>query len=224
MGLAAGAVTNTTVALSWTVDSGATSYTIYRNGSAVGTSTTNAYTDTGLTANTQYSYAINATNVKGTSGLSSTVVATTSNASVPAQVTGLSAGTVTATSIGLSWTAVSGATSYSIYRNGVSTPIGTSTTTSYTDTGVTAGNSYVYNVAASNANGVGAQSTSLTVSTPAVGYSQTSTNTVVNQYVAGHLTLAQYLALGAEYGYTATITLYDCSGTWTNQSNCGPMK
>jgi poly(3-hydroxybutyrate) depolymerase len=222
-GLTVGAVTNTTVALSWTATSGASSYTVYRDGVSVGTPTTNAFTDTGLTANTDYTYTVSATNVKGTSPQSSSVSATTTNAAVPAQVTGLTHGTATATSIPLSWTAVSGATSYNIYRNGSALPIGNSTTNSYTDTGVTAANTYIYNVAAANANGVGPQSATLTVSTPAVPYSSTATDTVVNHYVAGRINLIQYFTLGAEYGYIATITLYKCNGTWTNQSNCGPM-
>lgn len=223
-GLAVQSVTNTTVALTWTATSGATSYNVFRNGVQVGTSNTNAYTDTGLTANTTYTYKISATNVKGTSAQSTTVNGTTSNAAVPTQVTGLTVGTVTATSVALSWTAVTGATSYDIYRDGGSQPIGNTTGTTYTDTGVTAGVSYTYNVAAENANGVGVQSATVTANTPAVGYSATSTDTVTNHYVAGRLNVNGYIAMGSKYGYNAIITLYNCSGTWTNQSNCGPLQ
>jgi poly(3-hydroxybutyrate) depolymerase len=224
VGLTVGATTNTTVALSWTAVSGATSYTVYRNSVSVGTTTTNAFTDTGLTANTTYSYTVSASNVKGSSGQSAPVNATTTNASVPAQATNLMVGTVTATSIALSWSSVTGATSYDVYRNGGNTPIGTTTSTSYTDTGVVAGTTYTYSVAAVNANGVGAQSATVSATTPAVGYSATDTDTIVNQYVAGHLNVNQYLAMGSKYGYNTVITLYDCSGTWTNQSNCGPLQ
>jgi fibronectin type 3 domain-containing protein len=177
-----------------------------------------------LTANTTYTYTVSATNVKGTSSQSTSVNGTTTNAAVPAQVTGVTVGTVSATSVALSWTAVSGATSYDIYRNGSTQPIGNTTGTTYTDTGVTAGNSYTYNVAAENANGVGTQSATVTANTPAVGYSSTDTDTVTNQYIAGHLNVNQYNYMGAKYGYNTVITMYDCSGTWTNQANCGPLQ
>jgi hypothetical protein len=223
-GLTVGAVTNSSVALSWTASAGATSYTVFRNAVSAGTSATNGFTDTGLTTNTTYTYTVSASNVKGTSAQSVAVHATTSNAVVPPQVTGLAVGTVTATSVALSWGLVSGATSYSVYRNGGGTPIGTSTATNYTDTGVTAGNTYTYNVAAANANGLGPQSATVTAATPAVGFSATDTDTVTNQYVAGHLTVNQYNFMGAKYGYVTVVTMYDCSGTWTNQSNCGPLQ
>jgi poly(3-hydroxybutyrate) depolymerase len=223
-GLTVGAVTNTTVALSWTATAGASSYTVFRNAVSVGTPAINSFTDSGLTAGTTYTYTVSATNVKGTSAKSAPVNATTTNAVVPPQVTGLTVGATTATSVALSWGLVSGATSYDIYRNGAATPIGNATATSYTDTGVVAGTTYTYNVAAANANGIGAQSATVTATTPAVGYSATDTDTVTNQYIAGHLTVTQYNQVGAKYGYNAVITMYDCSGTWTNQSNCGPIQ
>jgi poly(3-hydroxybutyrate) depolymerase len=54
-------------------------------------------------------------------------------------------------------------------------------------------------------------------------YSQVVTTTVVEQYAQGRITLAQYLALGQAIGYNTDITLYDCGGTWTNSSTCGPL-
>ncbi|HEY2031150.1 MAG TPA: PHB depolymerase family esterase [Myxococcales bacterium] len=219
-----GAVTNTTVALSWTASTGATSYSVFRNGVSVGTSTTASYTDSGLTANTTYTYAVTASNVKGTSPQSAPVQATTTNAVVPPQVLGLAVGAVTSTSVALSWSLVSGATSYQVFRNGGATAIGSTTATSYTDTGVVAGTTYTYAVAAANANGLGPQSATVTATTPAVGYSATDTDTITNQYIAAHLTVNQYNMMGAKYGYNTVITMYDCSGTWTNQSNCGPLQ
>lgn len=64
--------------------------------------------------------------------------------------TGLS-GTVTGTSIALTWNAVSGATSYKVYRNGVlaASPV----TNAYTDTGLAASTSYSYQVSAVDENG-----------------------------------------------------------------------
>jgi fibronectin type 3 domain-containing protein len=63
----------------------------------------------------------------------------------------------------LSWTASSGATSYNIYRGTTSggegsTPVGTSTSASFTDTGLTNGTTYYYKVSATNSAGTSAQS------------------------------------------------------------------
>jgi poly(3-hydroxybutyrate) depolymerase len=54
-------------------------------------------------------------------------------------------------------------------------------------------------------------------------YSQKETNTVVEFYAMGYITLNEYLQLGEAYGYDTDITLYDCGGTWTDSSSCGPM-
>jgi hypothetical protein len=57
----------------------------------------------------------------------------------------------------VSWTSVSGATGYYIYRStsesGTYTQVGTSTTTSYTNTGLTSGAGYFYLVSAYNSGG-----------------------------------------------------------------------
>jgi fibronectin type 3 domain-containing protein len=99
---------------------------------------------------------------------------TPATASVPSGPTNLTVtpGNTTAT---LSWTgSTSGSpTSYSIYRGTASdgeatTPVGTvnGTTTTFTDTGLTNGKTYFYNVAANNSVGVSPDSNEVTV-TPA---------------------------------------------------------
>ncbi|HEY0693658.1 MAG TPA: cellulose binding domain-containing protein [Kribbella sp.] len=85
---------------------------------------------------------------------------------VPGAPGGLT-GTSTSSSVSLSWSAVSGATSYNVYRNG--TKVGTSSGTSYTDTGLTASTAYSYQVSASNSVGEGAKSGALSVTTQAAG-------------------------------------------------------
>jgi poly(3-hydroxybutyrate) depolymerase len=61
-GLAAGARTATSIALSWNASNGATGYNVYRNGARVNAAalTSTGYTDTGLTAATSYSYQVSA--------------------------------------------------------------------------------------------------------------------------------------------------------------------
>ena len=58
--------------------------------------------------------------------------------------TGLTVTGTTTTSVSLSWNAVTNATSYNVYRNG--SKVGSSTSTTYTDTGLIAGTTYSYTV------------------------------------------------------------------------------
>ncbi|GHJ94406.1 chitinase [Streptomyces sp. NE5-10] len=78
-GLAAGSPTSTSVPLTWPAVAGATSYKVYRGGTAVGTTTGTSYTATGLTPNTAYSFQISAVNSAGESARSTAVSATTTS-------------------------------------------------------------------------------------------------------------------------------------------------
>ncbi|MFD6423823.1 chitinase [Streptomyces sp. NPDC060198] len=86
---------------------------------------------------------------------------------VPAAPTGLTAGTPTATSVPLSWTASSGATGYQVYRGG--TKVATVTGTSTTVTGLTASTAYSFQVAATNSAGESAKSAAVAATTAATG-------------------------------------------------------
>jgi lysyl endopeptidase len=72
----------------------------------------------------------------------------------PAAPTGLTATAVSQSQVNLSWNAVSGATSYTILRSTTSggpySPVGTSTTTSFSNTGLSCNTTYYYVVTASN--------------------------------------------------------------------------
>nr|WP_112469198.1 PHB depolymerase family esterase [Streptomyces triticisoli] len=65
--------------------------------------------------------------------------------------TGLAVTGATDTTISLSWDPVDGADGYAVHRDGV--PLATADSTSYTDTGLTAGSSHTYAVAARDADG-----------------------------------------------------------------------
>ncbi|MGW0627600.1 chitinase [Streptomyces sp. NPDC002758] len=85
----------------------------------------------------------------------------------PAAPTGLKTGTVTSSSVALSWTAITGATSYAVYRDGakVQTVSGTSATVS----GLSPSTAYAFQVTASNDAGESAKSATVTATTSATG-------------------------------------------------------
>ncbi|EYT84257.1 chitinase [Streptomyces sp. Tu 6176] len=82
---------------------------------------------------------------------------------VPSPPAGLAAGNATSSSVDLSWSAVSGATGYNVYRDGtkVSAVTGTSTTVS----GLSASTAYSFQVSATNAAGESARSAAVSATT-----------------------------------------------------------
>jgi fibronectin type 3 domain-containing protein len=158
---------NAQVSLSWNASSGATSYNVYRGTSAGGESPTpiatgivaTAYTNTGLANDMTYYYKVAAVNSAGTSAKSNEASATPQAGGLPPP-TGLTA-TPYSGSVFLLWNAVSGATSYNVYR-GTSpggenpTPIATGMayfSTYYSDYSVSNGTTYYYKVAAVSGSG-----------------------------------------------------------------------
>jgi fibronectin type 3 domain-containing protein len=156
--------------ISWAAVSGATSYNLYWSKTAgVTTATgtkisgaTSTAVQTGLSDGTTYYYIVTAVNSVGESAASVQVAATTL-ASVPAPTapaapTGVSA-TGGANQATVSWPAVSGATSYNLYRSttsGVSASTGTKiagVSSPYVNTGLSAGATYYYVVTAVNSVG-----------------------------------------------------------------------
>ncbi|GAA2142127.1 glycoside hydrolase family 18 protein [Streptomyces synnematoformans] len=82
---------------------------------------------------------------------------------VPAAPAGLSADSATATSVSLSWSAVSGATGYTVYRDG--TRATSVTGTSATLTGLTPATTYRFEVTATNAAGESPKSAAVSATT-----------------------------------------------------------
>jgi len=151
--------------LNWAQVIGATGYNIYRcatidgeytkvNTSAIVVET--SYTDMGLSAGTNYYYKVSAVNASGESAKS----AARSIKTAPQTPTGLAVSfSANNNSINLSWTPVTDAASYRIYRsntvNGIYEQVNASTViaTSYTDAGLSAGTDNYYKVSAINTNG-----------------------------------------------------------------------
>ncbi|WP_407696286.1 chitinase [Streptomyces bikiniensis] len=78
-GLAAGSPTSTTVPLTWSAVSGATSYHVYRGTTKIQTVTGTSATATGLTPSTAYTFQVSAANAAGESPKSAAVTATTTS-------------------------------------------------------------------------------------------------------------------------------------------------
>lgn len=72
-GLAVGSTTSSSIDLSWNSVSGATGYTVYKDGVKATTSTGTSATVTGLSADTAYQFSVSATNAAGESVKSATV-------------------------------------------------------------------------------------------------------------------------------------------------------
>ena len=175
--------------LTWKAVSGATSYKVYRSTtkgsgySLLGTTTATSYTNTGAKAGTTYYYRVKACNDAGLSPYSNVVSgkvkSVTPKPSAPVVKIGNSAASGKPM---LTWNAVSGATSYKVYRatsqKGTYSLLGTVTTTSYTNTGAKAGVTYYYKVKAVNSAGESAFSNVVsgktTVTTLTMGHSSTS--------------------------------------------------
>jgi fibronectin type 3 domain-containing protein len=170
-----GVVTTTSagqINLQWTYEENATSYRIYRSTTPGGegatplaTVTSSSYTDTAVTSGTTYYYEITALTGTTESARSTEYSANTSGTGTGTAPTAPAGPVATAgnATVALTWTPSTGATSYSIYRGTTSggegaTPVGTSTSNSFTDTGLTNGTTYYYTITASNAAGTSGHS------------------------------------------------------------------
>jgi len=160
--------TTTSISLSWgastdTGGSGLAGYNVYRNGSATPTAqvTGTTFTDSGLTANTTYTYTVRARDGAGNLSPNSNQISVTTNTNTtdttpPTTPGTLSSPSKTSSSISLSWGAStdsggSGLAGYNVYRNGATTPTAQTTSTSYVDSGLAANTTYTYTVRARGA-------------------------------------------------------------------------
>ena len=215
--------------LTWNAVYGATSYRIYRSTakgsgySLLGTTTATSYTNTGAKAGTTYYYRVKACNDAGLSPYSNVVSgkvkSVTPKPAAPVVKIGHSS---TSGKPMLTWNAVSGATSYKVYRatsqNGTYSLLGTVTTTSYINTGAKDGVTYYYKVKAVNSAGesaysntVSGQSKSVTPKPSApvvkIGHSATSGKPQLTwKAVSGAASYKVYRATAKNGAYTVINT------------------
>ncbi|MDE2417344.1 MAG: fibronectin type III domain-containing protein [Burkholderiales bacterium] len=173
------------ITLNWSAVPGARGYNVYSSTSAnvslvagnklttTPVATAGGFSVTGLSPSTTYYFKVTATNAVVTeSAPTAEVNAITSAAAVPAAPTGVSVSPTSATQLTVSWSGVSGATGYNVYRSTVAggagskvnaTPISTGMT--FTDTGLTANTTYFYKVTVINTFGEGAASAEISATT-----------------------------------------------------------
>jgi uncharacterized repeat protein (TIGR02543 family) len=160
-GLKAASAGYNSVKLTWTATPGANNYEIYRATSLGGTyylvttipaTSLPTYTNTALGTGTTYYYKVRAYSLNGTTKTYNNYSAISSAKPLPATPTGLVAQAASYSSTKLSWTAVAGASGYSVYRatssTGTYTLLATVTTNTYTKTSLALGTTYYYKVIA----------------------------------------------------------------------------
>lgn len=164
-------VTDSSVSLAWDAPAGTIAgYRVSRGGVLVGSPTATSFTDTGLPGGQPATYTVTAVDGLGVESTpSAAVTATTLDLVAPTTPTGLTAPTIAGDRVVLAWTPSTdnvGVTGYDVLRN--ASVIGTTATTTFTDTGVTPGQTSSYAIRARDAAGnISAVSNPLPVSTPA---------------------------------------------------------
>ena len=230
-------VTASSLSLSWTASSGTvTNYQVERATGAtsttftqVGTPTAASFNDSGLAANTTYRYRVRATNSVGNSAYSAITNVTTSTTTptVPGTPGTPTASNVTSSSATLSWTASTGTvTNYQIERATGATSttfaqVGTSTTPTFTNTGLAANTTYRFRVRATNSAGNSAYSgivnvTTTGTTTPPPG-GCTATYRLVNSWGGGFQGEVTVTNTGTTATSSWTVTLTFANGQQITQ-------
>jgi len=224
-GMSTSSIANTTATFNWTAVSGSTGYNVqYRvvgtTTWSTGTTATNSYNATGLTAGANYEWQVqNICSATSTSSFSaSTDFTTTGGCGTP---TGLSVSSITISGATTGWTAVTGANSYNLeYGTSLTslTTISGIATNSQALTSLTAGTKYYFEVQTVCASGNSSYSAvdSFTTSTSC----GTPTGLSVSSITTSGATAGWTAVLGAnsynlEYG-TSLTSLTTITGIATN--------
>lgn len=164
-------ITSKSATIGWSTVTEAVYYYVYRDAGDgnewLAQTGETSYTDHDVTVGQAYDYYVSAVSNQG---LESELAGPATVAEIPALQApsapgGLSVAAVTASSVRLAWTAVSGADSYTVYRSetadGPFDPLGQAAEAAYTDTAADTDNSYYYRVSAVNEAGESALSDSV---------------------------------------------------------------
>ncbi|MDR2592233.1 MAG: fibronectin type III domain-containing protein [Chitinispirillales bacterium] len=154
--VSASSTSSSSITVSWPSVNGATGYHVYRSASASGNYTqvgdvtdTTSYTDTGLDPGMTYYYTVSAYNGAGVESLQSSNTYATTGFNSPSNV---SATALSSSSISVSWSPVSGAEGYYVYRStsysGSYYKVATAYSTTCKDDNVSPGATYYYKVSA----------------------------------------------------------------------------
>ncbi len=151
------------VKISWNAVSGATKYVVYYCTSQSGTykelarTTSTGYTHTKLTTGKTYYYKVRAYRTVNKTNYYGNYSAAVKGRPVPSAPASFAAAKASSTSVKVSWKAVSGASAYQVYRatsaSGTYTLVKTTTSTSFTNTGLAKGKTYYFKVRAYNKTG-----------------------------------------------------------------------
>lgn len=236
----------TTATVSWTGVAAATSYNVMRNGIMRGTVSSTSYTDTGL-ANGTYTYSVQSCNANGCSGTTAAGSITISPPPVPAAPSSVTA-SVSGTSASVNWASVSGATYYAVQRTFSMVAPTNVSGNSHTDSSLSAGVSYTWDVQACNASGCSSatRSNSVTTAAPAPAtpggvtasaasgsitvrwnaVSGASSYTILKSYSGTSTTLSagsgtSYTDTSVSAGTTYTYSVRACNGSGCSSYSAG---
>lgn len=192
--LSASGTTQTTTNLSWsgaTDNVAVTGYDVYRGTTLIGSTAGLTFAVSGLTASTAYTFNVRSKDAAGnispnSNTVSITTLAPTPDTTAPSAPTLTASGTTT-TSTNLSWSGATdnvGVTGYDVFRNSVL--LGSTSSTSFAVTGLTAATTYVFNVRAKDAAGnlsVNSNSVSVTTLSSTLTYCTSQGNSTVDERI-----------------------------------------
>jgi len=238
--LAASGTTQTTTNLSWsgaTDNVGVTGYDVYQGAALLGSTATSTYAVTGLMASTTYTFTVKAKDAAGNISVASNTVSVTTSApagdtQAPTAPTLAASGT-TQTTTNLSWSGATdnvGVTGYDVYQGAAL--LGSTASTTYAVTGLSASTAYSFTVRAKDAAGnvsVASNTVSVTTLSAGITYCTSQGNSINDEFIGrvqigsidntsgGISGYVDYTSLSTNLtqGAAATITI---TPTWTGST------